>query len=79
MVDAQPIVSTLSRARRATDIKKARRPLEEIVRAVLVACGMISIFTTLGIVMVLGGEALKFFQSPEVTLTEFFTSHALGP
>lgn len=79
MVDAQPIASSQTRARRATDIKKVRRPIEDLARAVLVACGVISIFTTLGIVLVLGTEALKFFQSPEVTFAEFFTSQRWAP
>lgn len=56
------------------DLRKRPRIGETIVQTLLFACGFISIFTTLGIVYVLGQEALLFFSLPEVTLTEFFTN-----
>lgn len=55
------------------------RPVETIIRGILFACGAISVLTTIGIVVVLGREALLFFQSPEVTLTDFFTSTVWEP
>lgn len=64
---------------RAVNIKTSRRPGEDVIRIVLLACGLISIFTTAGIVYVLGQEAFKFFQSPEVTVLEFFTSQRWAP
>jgi phosphate transport system permease protein len=69
--------SQTKRAKRS--IEKRTRPFEAVVRFVLVACGLVSIFTTLGIVLVLGREALKFFQSPEVSLGQFFTATRWAP
>jgi phosphate transport system permease protein len=45
----------------------------------LFIAGMISILTTIGIVVVLGREALLFFQTKEVTLGEFFSSTTWEP
>jgi phosphate transport system permease protein len=44
---------------------------ERLVEASLVACGAISILTTIGIVFVLGRETLLFFQYEDVTLGKF--------
>ncbi|NNC40932.1 MAG: phosphate ABC transporter permease subunit PstC [Acidimicrobiia bacterium] len=41
--------------------------------------GMISILTTVGIIVVLGREALLFFQTEEATLGEFFSSTTWEP
>ncbi len=65
--------------RTAIVIEKRVRPFEVVVRAILLACGLISILTTVGIVYVLGHEALKFFQHPDVSLGEFFTSTRWAP
>lgn len=65
--------------RTAIVIEKRVRPFEVLVRAILLACGLISILTTVGIVYVLGHEALKFFQHPDVSLGEFFTSTRWAP
>lgn len=45
------------------DMKKRIRPGEEIIRYILMFCGIVSIFTTLGIVYVLAEESLLFFES----------------
>jgi phosphate transport system permease protein len=50
------------------DLKRHRRPGEAVIHALLFACGILSIFTTLGIIFVLAREALLFFQRPEVTV-----------
>ena len=70
-----PLLTT----RTAIVIEKRVRPFEVLVRAILLACGLISILTTVGIVYVLGHEALKFFQHPDVSLGEFFTSTRWAP
>lgn len=70
-----PLLTT----RTAIVIEKRVRPFEVVVRAILLACGLISILTTVGIVYVLGHEALKFFQHPDVSLGEFFTSTRWAP
>ena len=44
-------------------LKKQRRFMDEFIRVVLFFCGILSIFTTLGIVYVLAEQALLFFDS----------------
>lgn len=64
---------------RANDLRKRRRLGETLIQGFLFACGALSIFTTLGIVFVLGRESLLFFNSPEVNLTDFFTTTVWQP
>ena len=62
------------------DFSKGAQPMlrrrfrlgESLVQGFLFACGALSILTTLGIIYTLGHDALNFFLTPEVTLTEFF-------
>lgn len=61
------------------DLTRRARPADTLVRVVLFACAAISIATTIGIVAVLGREALLFFQFPEVTLTDFWTKTVWQP
>lgn len=61
------------------DLRKRLRPNEMVIQGLLVFCGVVSIFTTVGIVVVLFEEALRFFASPEVDLVEFFTATAWQP
>jgi phosphate transport system permease protein len=58
-----------------------RRPRlgETIIQGLLFFSGAVSILTTVGIVFVLGREALLFFSSREVGLIEFFTSSHWQP
>jgi phosphate transport system permease protein len=63
----------------AESLYKRPRVSEEIIRAFLFLCGVLSIFTTIGIIYVLGRESLLFFQSGVVTLGEFFTSTTWQP
>ena len=63
----------------AMDLSKRRRVGETIIEASLVVTGIISVFTTIGIVYVLLKEALGFFASPEVSLVEFFTGTTWQP
>ncbi len=72
---ASPVVRTIAPA----DLRKRPRIGETIIQTVLFICGFISIFTTLGIVYVLGQESLLFFQDPAVSLTEFFTKTVWQP
>ncbi len=65
--------------RAAMDLTKHRRIGEIIIEALLFIAGIISVFTTIGIVYVLLKEALGFFGTPEVTLLEFFTSTTWQP
>lgn len=51
---------------------RRRRPLEFGIEIFLLACGILSIVTTVGTVAVLGEEAFRFFASAEVSLKAFF-------
>ena len=50
-----------------------------LIQAFLFLCGALSIFTTLGIVFVLGQESALFFTNPEVNVVEFFTTFRWQP
>ncbi len=63
----------------APDISRRQRPTENLIQGLLFLCGVISIFTTIGLVIVLGREAYLFFGAPEVSLVEFFTSTVWQP
>jgi len=60
-------------------LRRRRRPGEALIQGFLFFCGAVSILTTLGIVYVLGKEALRFFASPEVQLSEFLTGTVWQP
>ncbi len=66
-------------ANQTLDLRRRWRPNEFVIQAFLVFCGGVSILTTLGIVVVLFEEALRFFASPEVSVIEFFTTTAWQP
>jgi len=55
------------------NLRKRPKPRESIIQGFLFFCGFVSIFTTIGIVVLLLRESLRFFTSPEVSLVEFFT------
>jgi phosphate transport system permease protein len=61
------------------DLSKRPRIGESVIESALFFAGAVSILTTVGIVYVLAKEAFLFFGSPEVTLTEFFTSTTWQP
>lgn len=61
------------------NLRKRLRPTETIIQGFLFFCGIISIFTTIGIVIILLRESLNFFASPEVSLVEFFTNTTWQP
>jgi len=63
----------------AVDLRRHRRPAEQVIQAFLVFCGVFSIFITLGIVYEIGKEALLFFKLPEVTVWEFLTGTTWQP
>lgn len=73
------MLSTLDRERRVDNLTRRPRLGEVVIQALLFMCGAISIVTTVGIVYELGREAMLFFQLPEVTLREFFTSTRWQP
>ena len=61
------------------DLKRRSRPGETLIRGFLFFCAAVSIFTTVGIVVALFQESLVFFQDPNVSLGEFFTTTAWQP
>jgi phosphate transport system permease protein len=61
------------------NLRKQRRMGETIIELFLVFCGVASIFTTAGIVVVLSVTALDFFARPEVKILEFLTGIAWQP
>jgi len=61
------------------NLRKRHRIIEQVIQAFLFASGVISIFTTIGIVVYLGREALLFFASPEADLLEFLTGTKWQP
>ncbi len=72
----QGIISARSGAE-ALGLQRQTRLSEKIVEMSLFFCGFISIFTTIGIVVVLGRESISFFG--EVSLKEFFTGTTWSP
>jgi len=56
----------------ASELRRRRDWSETAIEAGLFICGVLSILTTIGIVYVLGHEALLFFATDEVTLAKFF-------
>ncbi len=63
----------------AASLRKRPRWKESLIQGVLFAFAILSIFTTLGIVIVLLSQAIHFFQRPEVSLVEFFTASKWQP
>jgi phosphate transport system permease protein len=55
------------------------RPGEALVERALGACGVLSILTTVGIVVILGREALRFFLSDGVSLREYLLTTSWQP
>ncbi|GAB4441675.1 MAG: phosphate ABC transporter permease subunit PstC [Chloroflexi bacterium OHK40] len=61
------------------DLSKRPHIGETIIQAILFICGVLSIFTTVGIVWVLFQQAWLFFGDPEVSVLEFFTTFRWVP
>ncbi|MCS7054786.1 MAG: phosphate ABC transporter permease subunit PstC [Thermoflexales bacterium] len=70
---------TSARSRERVSLKKRPRLGESVIKAFLFTSGFISIFTTIGIVIVLLSEAIIFFSTPEVSIVEFFTDTVWAP
>lgn len=79
----QPTPSTPDVARglayKDKPLTKTTRPIDSIVRIVMLLCGILSIFTTAGIVVVLGTQAFAFFQREAVDIIEFLTGSTWVP
>ncbi len=60
-------------------LKRKRRWSENLIELSLLFVGFLTIFITISIVIVLGDQALLFFNDPAVTLKEFFTETKWQP
>ena len=60
-------------------LRRRRRPGEALIQALLRASGAFSILTTVGIVIILGREALLFFANEAVSLREFLFTASWQP
>ncbi len=67
------------RPRRPTSLARRPRIGEQVIQALLLLCGLISVFTTLGLVVALGSQALRFFEDPAVKLIDFLTTTRWSP
>jgi phosphate transport system permease protein len=56
---------------------QSKKPTERVIEVLLVVSGLISVFTTVGILYVLASEAIQFFS--EVSIVEFLTSTEWTP
>jgi phosphate transport system permease protein len=54
-------------------LKKRLRPGEDFIQVLLVACAFVSVLTTVGIILALLGDALRFFATPGFSWWDFFT------
>lgn len=63
----------------APAIHRRSRTGEEIIRILLMMCGIFSVFTTLGILAVLFGESRLLFANPDFSLGEFLTTTTWQP
>lgn len=61
------------------DLRRKPNVSEALIKGFLQFCGILSIFTTIGIVVVLGNESLLFFTNGQVSLVEFFTGTTWQP
>ncbi len=60
-------------------LRRRFRLSESIIHWLLLLCGLVSIATTVGILIVLGLESWHFFRLPEVSLSQFFTTTIWQP
>jgi phosphate transport system permease protein len=59
--------------------QKKMRPGEKTIQAVIFVSALTTIFITIGIIVLLSGQALQFFIKSKVGLVEFFTSTQWQP
>ena len=61
------------------NLNKRLRLGEDVIRSLLIGCSFISILTTVGVIIALSTETVAFFQHPDVSIVEFFTSREWIP
>jgi phosphate transport system permease protein len=77
--ETKTISSTPAISFQARSLHKKLRLGEGLIEGLLFFVGLLTIFITVSIVIVLGDQALLFFQEPDVSLLEFFTSTQWTP
>jgi phosphate transport system permease protein len=81
--EAEAATYQASSSRRADSdtytLERKTHPGEVIIRGFLFACAALTILTTIGIVIILLEEAVRFFLTPEVSLWEFLTGTVWQP
>lgn len=73
------LLAQIAAAPQINNLNLRRRWGEDTIQTVLFLCGAISVFTTIGIVIVLGNESLLFFSSGQVNIIEFLTTTVWQP
>ena len=76
---AELVIKNSEKRTSTINLRRKHRLGETIIQALLFFSGFFSIFTTLGIVYELGKEALLFFQMPDVSIFDLFTSTRWQP
>ena len=72
----EQVQALLSRDRRSLNLVRFR---EKGIFLGLIGCGLFSLLITGSIIFVLASETVKFFQFPDVTLSNFFLSAEWTP
>jgi phosphate transport system permease protein len=62
---------------KVSGLKKTPRPVDDFIRYILFACGLISVLTTVGIILTLGNESLYFFTNWNVLEQEKHLQQAI--
>jgi phosphate transport system permease protein len=60
-------------------LRRRTRWGEAVIRVLLTGCALVSILTTLGIILALSGDALRFFTHPDFRWDDFLTGTAWDP
>lgn len=79
ITELQSLPSTTETNIVPADLRKKLRIGEGLVESGLFIVGLLTIFVTISIVIVLGDQALLFFNDPQVGLREFFTTTQWQP
>ena len=75
----QSSIKVITAAKEKSTLFKRPKPAEDLIRLFLLVCGLLSIFTTIGIVYEIGKEALLFFASEGFSFVDFFTQTSWAP
>lgn len=77
--EAEVATQATARPEQQASLERERRPWEGLAHSLFLVCGVLSIFTTIGIVVVLFRESWTLFANDEIGLVEFFTNTTWQP